>query len=265
MMNVLLIVLYKENLYTSKTLKSLLNCDLSNVLLVIWDNSPYSMSNSDKNDLKTHGVIFDYIHTPSNLSLSAIYNNVIDKYKDKSSIFIFDQDTYLDDSYFAKMALSFSQNLDVNLFLPYVLVGKLLVSPGRMGFYKGMYEAKIKLGLLLSKNVIAVASGMAIRMTCFTSQGLSFNEHLSFYGIDTKFCLDYSKMNKYICVVDYCLDHDLSQFQEEKFEIKQRRFNSLKSSALYILRKESFLRFCTAFVVWSLKTIQFYITHYFKK
>lgn len=261
MTSVILIVLYKETLNSSKTVTSLLaNCKRilqgKNILVTIWDNSPQMIDKNDFSCFEDCSIRYKYYHTPENLSLSKIYNNVIDLHIEYDFLFIFDQDSYITLDYFSKIETAISTNFKINLFLPYVVINNLFVSPGDWGLYNGKYWTKKATGLISAKNRVAIASGMAIRFNCFNDQKIRFDENLSLYGVDTKFCLDYSKQNVFFYVIDYQLSHSLSIFEDEPNEIKMKRLLSYGGSLKYILKKKNFIGYLIATVVHTLKRIR---------
>lgn len=265
MKKIILVILYKENLSTSKTLHTIMSFykDLKNYKLVIWDNSPEAIKNITE-QLNEKGINdFEYIHTSQNESLSKIYNKVIEKYKQEEVLHIFDQDTNLTLEFFEKTQDAIRKNTEINLFVPYVKIRNKIVSPGNFSGYKGTYWKNLQLGIVNSKNKLAIASGMSLRMKLFAENRIKFDEKLSFYGIDSKFMLDYSKVSKYFYVIDYQLDHDLSQFQNEDKGIKMKRFLLQKHSTLYLVKERNiFFAFLTKgiFLFKSLKMCILYKT-----
>lgn len=268
MTDVFLVVLYKENLETSKTISSFLNgyIDFSNIKLIIWDNSPYRISDFDI--LYKHQIQFEYKWTPENIPLSTIYNTVIEKNKDSRLLFLFDQDSEFTELYFKYMYDSVRNEPNVKLFIPFVFHNNKLVSPGRFGFYKGMYLKHNCKGKNKTGNIIAITSGMCIRFTTFREDNVFFDENLGFYGIDTKFCLDYAKKNKHLYVINYSLNHDLSIFQEkEDINIKLKRMNDNQRSTRYIIKnhKNNIISLILSELSWTNKKIMYRLKNKYEK
>lgn len=260
MKSVILIILYKETISSSRTVSSLMNnckTKIEDVIVFLWDNSPEIMDQKHFEILDENKIKYEYRHTPENLALSKIYNKVIDIYKVQNYdfLFLFDQDSDITSEYFESVKNACIQNPDVNLFVPYIVTENKIVSPGDLGLYTGRYWSERKIGKIRAKNRIAIASGMLIRFDCFIKQNLVFDENLLFYGIDTKFCLDYSLKNKWIYVIDYQLSHSLSIFEEESNVVKLRRLRSHGSSLRYILRK-NILGYLIASVSYTFKWIK---------
>ena len=183
-------------------------------------------------------LLFKYKHTPENVALSYIYNQVKQESSDKDLLFLFDQDSIIDNEYFDKVTSAAENNNDIALFMPYVKHNEMFVSPGRFFLYKGKYLKELKLGRLCSKNIIGITSGMAIVPDKIK---FKFDENLKLYGIDSKFCLDYSDNFKYIYIVEYNLKHSLSKFEKEDKAVKLFRLKSEMNAMRYVTKNRSFI------------------------
>lgn len=257
MNNILLVVLYRQTVDTSETIKSFCkSCSKyhEKISLVIWDNSPNNENNFD--NLNNLRIEYKYNHTPENIALSSIYNTVISNANTNQIIHIFDQDTIIDNTYFDLIYEAVNTKPSISLFVPYVLYYGKLMSPGVYKYYKGGYSNKLKLGQVSSLNTICIASGMTVRASVY--KNIQFDENLSFYGIDTKFALDYSKYYEYLFVINYSLSHNLSQFEIEPYEVKHKRFRSFVKSSRYIaLNHSGIMAYLICCAVTFLKSIMF--------
>lgn len=235
MKKIIILVLYKCSLNDSVSLKSILECNSAlsvNDKLCIWDNSPDAQPASELMQLSnTLNCGLEYKHTPQNISLSAIYNNVINAHKEFDFLILLDQDSAFSKDYFNEFHLARQNNPDVNLFMPLIETSGKIVSPGSFYAYKGKYWDKKQYGKLSSQNNTAISSGMIINMSVFPTIGL-FDEHLVLYGIDTNFMLRYRKYYNCFFVLKVKFEHDLSDFNNESTNTKIRRFKDLKKSAL---------------------------------
>lgn len=241
----LLVVLYKQSIISSTTIKSFCeNCTKyhENVKLIIWDNSPNEIEN-DFEILRKNNISYEYKHTPENTSLAVIYNYAIRNANTGDILLLFDQDSVIDNHYIDTVTEAVKNNANIALFIPYIRYKDKYMSPGKFFIYKGKYISKLNLGVIESKNVLAITSGMAVRPSLLKKYNLFFDENLKLYGIDSKFCLDYSKVFKYMYVMDYNLKHSLSQFEKEKKEIKTMRLKSQMKAIRYITKKESFFAY----------------------
>jgi len=204
----ILIVIYNETIDESLTYKSLLGSSkyLNNSKLVIWDNSKISQK-MNKNKISFFDEI-EYIHTPENLSLSKIYNKVIQLNNGFGYMIILDQDSSFSINYFQEIEKATAENKDINLFLPIVKSSNTIVSPGNYKIFKGSYWKKEKYGKINSKDILAINSGMVINFNYLRNLFTGYDERLRFYGTDTFFMLNYSEHNKYIYIINYILEHD---------------------------------------------------------
>jgi GT2 family glycosyltransferase len=255
---ILIVVLYKEKIENSDTITSFVKKCTSfhnKIKLIIWDNSPNSI-NKDKSYLDKHNIEYVYYHTPENRPLSNIYNNIFETYKNCDITFLFDQDSIISEEYFQKTIEAHLQNDDIALSIPFVKHNETIVSPGKFQFYRGHYIRHLTFGRIRSKNIIAITSGMAIKNRILKETGLNFDENLSLYGIDTKFCLDYSKYFDNIYIIQYQLEHSLSQFNKEDKKVKIYRYKSQMKAMRYITKQRSIL----SYLLCSLATFIHYTT-----
>lgn len=259
MKNILIVVLYKRTVSNSLTITTF--CDKcskfhNKVSLHIWDNSPYN--ENDFSYLRKLGIEYKYTHSPENLSLAKIYNKVISTTYSDQIVHIFDQDSNLTELYFDLMYKAINDEPNVYLFVPYVLYGDKLLSPGKYKYYKGSYNKKLLLGKIFSKNTICITSGMTMR--AILREKVKFDENLNLYGIDSMFLLDYSAEYKYLYVINYSLSHNLSQFEIEPIDVKIKRFESFITSSRYIALKHSgVIAFVVCYITTSIKFLLFKI------
>ncbi len=243
--DIILIVLYKRNEKTALSFVSFnTNCKkyFKNVKLVIWDNSPSQMINTKT--IEEIEFECEYFHSKENLSLAKIYNTVVNNNSDYDSIFIFDQDSVLTEEYFEKMFTAKSLYKNINLFIPKIIHDKKVLSPAKRFLYKGRYYSSINPGIHSSKDLLCIASGMVVRTKCVKNY-VQFDEKLSFYGIDSKFCFDFSKQFKEYFLIDYTLSHNLSKYETEDIKTKLWRLNNQNRAMLYLSRKISLISFLT--------------------
>ncbi|OXA97458.1 hypothetical protein B0A75_15970 [Flavobacterium oncorhynchi] len=238
--NIILVVLYNENITSSITISSLIknDCLENDFYLVIWDNSFEVIAEDELNILKRKNIQYDYIHKKENTSLSRIYNQIINCYcQIVSKIFIFDQDTIVDKEYFNLIEKAAFQNDDIGLFLPYVEKNGKVISPSKfkIAVNYSFFDREFKFGRTKAKKGIAFGSGMCLKTEIFKNRNLKFDENLSFYGVDYKFVLDYGELHNYFYIIDYELKHDLSFMNEEDVSIKIKRYKSNSYAWLYIL------------------------------
>lgn len=259
--NVLLVVLYKQSIVESNTIISYCeNCKKvhKDTLLYIWDNSPMVLDNNF-DFFKNTDIEFKYKHTPENTPLSSVYNIVKKECYDKEILFLFDQDSVIDNDYFEKTLKAVKENIDVALFMPYVKHYEKIVSPGQFFFYKGKYLKTLTPGRQRSRNMIGITSGMAIVIDKIR---FDFDENLKLYGIDTKFCLDYSDYFNHLFVIDYNLKHSLSKFEKEEKNVKLFRLKSELQAMRYVTRSRSFAGYIVCCLATYIHLVVFKIKHF---
>lgn len=226
-----LVVLYKKKISESPTISTLLlqHRDLFELELVIWDNSMDRCPEAEIHILEKNFDRFQYHWTPENTWLSKLYNQVLTGHTYDYALLL-DQDTEIPPYYFDKLAAALLKFPKLNLFLPLVLHEKKVVSPGAWVYFKGKHWKKIKTGIIPSKNVLAITSGIVISAKVFFVHQMRFDERLSLYGIDTAFMLNFSKFEKQLCVLSIKFDHDTVLWSNPPADVMLGRFRNLKST-----------------------------------
>lgn len=220
-----LIVIYNQSVFESPTYQTLLamiEAYPHEAELHIWDNSPEPQH---KEQIKSFlpNLEITYFYAGKNENLSVVYNTKMQHCFNKCSSYltIFDQDS--------RIGLNFKKIIESTL-PEYLLVPKVysdvsgkLISP-RYQKYNYLInkcnieylDKSISAGLFESKLMFAVGSGMTISKQLW-STGLRFREELSFYGVDTEFCHDYSLENDFFYVLDAEVHHSASNESEENY------------------------------------------------
>lgn len=226
----ILIVLYKCPLLESVTFNSIIAQEehLGSYKLIVWDNSPNEIEEQNLINIK-YRVDFDYISRPENVSLSKVYNTILDNYN-FDYLLLLDQDTGIPTNYFDKIKEYLLKHRSIDLFLPIVKNGDLIVSPGNFHYFKGKHWKKARTGMLKAKNVIAVTSGMLISNKYLKGNHYRFDERLNLYGIDTKFMIDYFKSNAELVVLPIEFKHNSALWSKSTGSAMLPRFlNSRKA------------------------------------
>lgn len=228
---IVLVVLYKKTISASSTINRLLvqNKELFDLELVIWDNSPTRSPEAEISQLSAVFDKFQYVSTPENVWLSKLYNQVL-RSNTYDYALLLDQDSELPDYYFDKLSAAILNFPHISLFLPIVMNNKKLVSPGSFVYFKGKHWKKIKTGLISSRNVLAITSGMVISIKVFLAHQMKFDERLNLYGIDTSFMLSFSKFEKQLYVLRVKFDHDTVLWSNPSADVMLSRFRNLKGT-----------------------------------
>ena len=240
----ILIVLYNKLPLDSQTLNSFLQFkeQLSNYAeLIIWDNSEIYLNNSQLNTLEQalYPLKFIYKANGLNTSLSRIYNKVIESITQDEFLVIFDHDSTINISYFTQLIKAIKDNPDINLFLPIVNGNNQIVSPANRWYFKGSYWKNEKYGILPSKRLTAINSGMAINGRYLVHKFIGYDEDLKFYETDNDFMYKYSIDNSKLFVINTHINHILSIYEESSIEEKIFRFNAAKEGCLIHWRKKN--------------------------
>lgn len=217
----ILIVVYECKVKESLSYISLLKSSeyLSNSKLILWDNSPSIQSINTDNISSLQQA--EYIHTPENMSLSKIYNRVIQENEEYDYMIILDQDSSFSSDYFEKLNSAITKHPSINLFLPLIKSEQTIVSPGDYKIFKGSYWKKERYGIIDAKNILAINSGMVINFNYLKNIYKGYDERLRFYGTDTFFILEYAEDNDFLFVIDYVFKHKSALLDRDENVDKQ--------------------------------------------
>lgn len=210
----ILVVIYNVDLKNSETINSLVNSGkyLNNSTVIVWDNSFYGQDERTL-DWAAAGINdMRYIHKAENITLSKIYNEVINKHREDnySHLILLDQDSTFGPEYFYQLNKSIDKFKNVSLFLPIVISSNQIVSPANIFLFKGEYWNTKIIGLVKAKHKTAINSGMVISFAYLKNKFPGYDERFKFYGTDTYFMKLYSKYNDEFCVFDSVVKHHLA-------------------------------------------------------
>lgn len=249
-----LILLYKMKLDQCSTLLTLLkNIGADNLDVVVWDNG--EASSLALNRLLAQQFIdrfssFTVLGEGVNLPLSEVYNRIFTQAFSSGAadfVIMLDHDTELPVNYVQTLSAEYRKTEGKVLLVPQVRskAQRLLVSPRLQKPYYFLKRYKLSCdfegcsqGMYNSDNLFAVASGLAVPVLVW-KQGLRFEERLRFYGIDTEFCADYSKLFKFFWLSEAELTHDISEEAVESTEVKEWRFEQHMDYWQFQLQKHS--------------------------
>lgn len=267
-----LIVVYdKETLQQSKTYMSLLRLfqegklkDNKQYEIIVWNNGPKNIAPVDNIVSACGKIKISLINCIENMSLSKVYNTVVaDSFKSNphSYLFIFDDDTTVDDKYINK-GTECLDNRFCDIVLPKILCGGKVVSPR---YYTGKQVINVQSSFIITEHFTSVMSGVGISLNAFVDKRYNlFDEDYRFYGIDKEFfyqCTSDKKIK--VCLIPEGLEHGLSRFDNEdcsdkkKFRIKEQMFsdrlfakkrNGLLSLIFHIKACKSLLRLLKLYV-----------------
>lgn len=224
----LVIVLYNELLYDTKTYKSLIskyNIDGCNIGLFIWDNSPKQLH--DPHEFK-NGVCYKY--TGKNVGVSKAYNEaaVYSKLNDYEWILLLDQDTIFPPLVLEEFQKVVNENQSVKLFtLKTKVVSGKYMSPS-------IYRHKIShlsnkmppTGVLKLSNYSAINSGLLINVEAFLLTG-GYNERVWLDYSDHEFIQRFKKIYKEVYIIDKESLQSFSSTEERDYNNLIKRYKIL--------------------------------------
>lgn len=221
-----IIVIFNQSVFdtpTYKTLINLLSFHPHPANLYIWDNSS---TPQHKNRLVSEIENFElkYYHSGINENLSIVYNQLTTLAFEHGSNYVtlLDQDSYISPDF----KKSIDNSLGQYLFVPKVCSDKTgkLISPRYQEYNYLLNHCSIEYldvniapGFFDSKNMFAVGSGMTISKSLWLT-GIRFQDKLSFYGVDTEFCVDYARSNADFILLDSTIKHNASNEHDEGYD-----------------------------------------------
>ncbi|EJG1990346.1 TPA: hypothetical protein ACMD2Y_001701 [Vibrio parahaemolyticus] len=241
-MHSFVIVLYGQKIEESPTyisLVKLVNSAKIKATLFIWDNSATRLHDekikSASKYLKIH-----YFYKGHNVNLSNIYNKLLPlAYETSDIVTILDQDSELPLNFFA----SINENVNDTLLVPRVIsnVSGEMISPRYQNYTHYLNKCNIQnipkdclCGYYNSNQFFAVASGLTIPKKVWET-GPDFRSCLSFYGVDTEYCYDYSQVKSKFYLLNACIYHDASNESEESYRMFKWRLEKYHEHWLFQL------------------------------
>ncbi|RCL29125.1 hypothetical protein C6A77_03455 [Pseudomonas sp. AFG_SD02_1510_Pfu_092] len=226
-----LIVLYRKASQDSIALQSLLaqqallreeGIDLQ---LYVWNNSPGVAQ-------PCPGV---HWYEADNQRLSVVYNTVAEQ------VFAAGVELFMisdDDTNYSNIRLSSclaqidrvrrSPSGDqVGVFMPRLVSHGQLVSPGKRWLFIGRLAPNVAVGLVDSRNLLGINSGLIFTRECFQRMTPFYDERLRFYATDTDFFIRYEDYFPKACVLDVEIAHDLSEHSADTPERALFRFEEM--------------------------------------
>ncbi|MBU1437772.1 MAG: hypothetical protein KJ930_08115 [Gammaproteobacteria bacterium] len=190
-----------------------------NMNIYVWDNSP--------------GLYPSLVH-PSvtwlegeNTVLPVIYNHVAKLAFDNGAMALMISDDDTDYSAFnfeesLSVVSSITNNAiqarQVGCLIPRIRSANIFVSPGARFLFKGRLLAEVPVGLMSSKNLLAINSGTIITRACYERMVPLYNERLKFYGTDTDFFIRYEQYFTHVYVLESVVEHSLSEHTQESVD-----------------------------------------------
>lgn len=216
----ILVLLYNKEISEANTLRSLLTLPIqfSNSRLVIWNNGPNKLVNTDCDAFKQLGYEVSIKETLNNESLAVIYNQFIAENESEKYIFL-DDDSALTNHYVSES----SKLSGTQLGMPIITSEGKIQSPS---IDHKRYSKPIN---LTAKNKVrTIGSGLVIGGSVINKlnelYGSAFDERFYLYDVDTTFCLRLyqSKLTPQIQIISG-FEHSLSRLTIESSELSEFR------------------------------------------
>lgn len=218
------IVLYKKHYSDSIAISTLLLAlgelkkSFFNFKIYVWNNSPECSPAFD------HPMV-TWLEG-NNSTLPYIYNTVSEMAFSSGSVALMLSDDDTDYSTF-----DFQNNLSilnehlfsnssklVGCYIPQISSSDKLVSPGKRFLFKGYLLRSVSLGMVSSKNLLAINSGVIVTQDCYERIKPLYDPRLNFYGTDTDFFVRYEEVYEYVYVLDCVINHSLSEHTKESVD-----------------------------------------------
>lgn len=213
----ILVVTYGIDLIESLTLNAISNLDLRNVdykpVLKIWMNKYSGEKFFLKKELEDKFKV-EIVKSIENKSLPIIYNRFLLEQESDYAILL-DQDSIVESDYISDIYQAINKT-NACLLLPKVVHGDTLVSPGRFWFIFGSLDSNLKKieGIVNDKNIVAINSGLVVKVQLIKDGFIKYDECLKFYFTDTKFLIDYNKLGLEVYILKSIITHDLSELSD---------------------------------------------------
>lgn len=237
----ILVIMYKIKISDCQTINSLLRCiNSDDITLYVWDNSPEPFLSYNKNFHIKYVNYFDnfeYFGNGKNHKLSEVYNRIGDKFLKSNSydyLIILDHDSTLNENFLMNLKKEIIDYDKPNLITPIAknIETGLIISPKSFVSRDKWRPTSLPLcknyhtpGPKKTDNFFAIGSGLTISNETW-NDGLRFDENLNIYGVDSEFCIDYSKLyNSYLLSKNTIL-HDVSSPEKDNLTERVRRINN---------------------------------------
>ncbi len=242
MINVFIgVVIFSQPAEKTETLRALSQIDFDKLnikpFFFIRDNSKDGHPRKFFDDKLRYDYFVD--HDFINQKLSVVYNQMVAysvKNKTGSDMYVFlDDDSKINDEYFHKLIDFYESEASVGI--PIIHNNDEVISPGKLDKVKGrsITREQFHIGVNENDKFVAMMSGTAIKETVFSIDKIMFCEKLSFYGVDTKFFLDFWQKHNTVFILDYSLQHH-SALRDKNYD-----FNSMYARLSNVMRAHFYI------------------------
>jgi GT2 family glycosyltransferase len=239
----MVVILYKESLEDSKTIRTL-NLALSvTTNILVFDNSP-------KRQYKDSFFIYDkfkvhYYHDSSNKGLSFAYNYAL-KLANKNHypwLMLLDQDTTFTKEYISSITTLDSKTISNNTvaLIPQIkdFTSNKEVSPSKM--YKGGVCKPLKVLKYGTNMAITSINSGTILKTSYLNTINGFNEDYSLDMLDHSYFREMYRDSKSVYLMNCTIYQDLSVFDVFEDNVSLIRYQQMLLAEMHFVKEEGFL------------------------
>ncbi len=221
-----IVVIYNKKCEDSVTIKTLLKYK-KKINIYIFDNSTIPNNNMEfcKNEL------IYYFTLNKNVGLPAAYNYVIGKINknDKDYVLILDDDTILNDNYFAEL-FSLTSDNEYDVILPVVKSNHQIISPSNIQF--GCRVKRVSsVNKIRKDKVTAINSGMAIKVKIYDF--IKYDEAMFLDYVDHMFMKKIREGSFSVFIMNSIILQNFSRNEKQKIEAVKFRYNLFKKDYKY--------------------------------
>lgn len=244
------LVLYSTEPSHSSTLNSMSIIDFDSlgldVTFYIRDNSSNGFGQVVIESYLGDNDVF-YDHDGSNMSLSKVYNRMVDYKPSADAILFFDDDSVVNEQYF-RQVIKFMLSESV-VAIPLIYFSGELISPGKIRGVKGCKLNNKDLSVSIDNfGLVAMMSGTIVKLEVFSRYNMTFNEKLTVYGVDTRFFLDCINNNISLYILDFYMEHDSAlRSVVYDFDAMYSRFLNLMRAQFVIHENKPLYKLCLFF------------------
>ena len=225
-----IVVVYNKKCEDSITIKSLLKYK-NKINIYIFDNSTIPNNNMGfcKNEL------INYFTLKKNVGLPSAYNyviNILEK-NDKDYVLILDDDTILNDNFFAELFCLTSNN-EYDVILPVVKSNHQIISPANIQF--GCRVKRVSnVNKIRKDKVTAINSGMAIKVKVYDY--IKYDEAMFLDYVDHMFMKKIREGSFSIVIMNSIIQQNFSRNEKQKIEVVKFRYNIFRKDYKYYCYK----------------------------
>lgn len=209
MPNILLvIVIYKTNLFISKTFQTFIN-KCHNTFLFVYDNSPIAQSINNPN--------IYYLHDKGNSGLSVAYNKAANYAIKKNFkwLLLLDQDTDFSGLSIKDYENAILNNPEIKIFAPHIKCGEKFMSPVKVWNKMMKLQNYVPTGIINLSKYTLINSGICVNVDAMIECG-GYNDKVFLDYSDFEFLEKFKRKYTKAFIIDKDITQNLSVFSDNK-------------------------------------------------